>query len=133
MSSSVRHLITDILLDLLKILGVIAVPVGMVALSNSGALGFVQSLPLYRMDRSDASWFALCTAIYSPILIPAFMLVGAVIIAVGFGIWKGSVLFHQQVILKPIRLVFLICVSLILVWIGPLCYDAYLEFMENLS
>lgn len=94
---------------------------------------YIQKLPLFRLDTTDACWFSICCAIYFIPFCIAGSIVLACIAAVVGSIVGISVFFYKHVILKPGRAILCIFIGLVLLWIGTLGYGAYLELAEFLS
>lgn len=94
---------------------------------------YIQMLPLFRMDTSDASWFTICCAIYFiPFCIVGFLAFICIASVVG-AVYFIAVLFYKHVILKPVYAILFIIISLVLLWIGSLGYPTALELVEYLS
>lgn len=131
MSSFGAHFKEKILPDILGLLTFIAMAAFMFGFAS--IVPYLQRLPLFRLDTSDACWFSICMAIYSPV----FLFAGAIIVLVvgGFcaGVWKGSLFVYTHIILEPVRAISVIATSLFLVWVGSLGYETVLELVEFLS
>ena len=110
--------------SLSKLAGLL-VPVGMGGLFFGfvSLVPYLQRLPLFRLDTTDACWFAMCFTIYLIPGIPVLMIAGAVVAGVIAGVVRGSMLFYEHVLKRPGRIVLLVWVGLVLWWLGWVLFE----------
>lgn len=131
MSSFGEYFKEKILPDILGLLTFVAM--GACMFGFACIVPYLQRLPLFRLDTSDAGWFSICCFIYLIVFAIPLFIAGTLAMAVIAGIVKGGILFYEHVILKPVNAISVIATSLFLVWVGSLGYDVALELIEFLS
>jgi len=113
---------------ILLLVGLVGALFGFVSL-----IPYIQRLPLFRMDTTDACWFTICFAIYLIPLIPVLFLATLLFFGILAAITKGAMLFYKHVILRPGRTILLIWIGIILLYLGCACYATGTELVEFFS
>lgn len=131
MSSFKEYFNKEILPSILGLLTFVAMAACMFGFVS--IVPYLQSLPLFRLDTTDAGWFSICCFIYLIVFAVPLLMAGTILLAIIAGIVNGSILFYKHVILKPVNAISVIATSLFLVWVGSLGYETVLELVEFLS
>lgn len=131
--SSFGEFIKDALSKLAMVFTVIVLMAGIYAFAEMGPMDYIQSLPLFRLDNTDAGWFSICCAIY---FIPVFF-VGYLALAIIGGVLalvaNGCMLFYKHVILEPMRAILVTITGAIIVWMVIFSYENLVAILSSLS
>lgn len=84
---------------------------------------YIQTLPLFRLDTTDACWFAMCLVIYLIPGAPVLMLAGLVLLGGIAGVVRVLMLFYEHVILRPGRIILILWIGIVLGWLGWILFE----------